>query len=1475
MLLCILALPLTAFIALQSDHVQTYMARHALNFMAENIDTKFTVGRIAITFFNRVEINNLYIEDLAGDTLLYSEKLTASIARPRFKQKILRFQRATLDHSFINLYIDSANNINIKLLLDKFIKKGNGNKEKWDFEINNIRINDSRFNLVNFDAQKKEYGINFGDLQLTGLNIDIRRFKPKGDTLNFIIRKLGFTEQSGFVLSDFNARTSICNNHMLFDELKFHTPFSSFDGNRVHLRYNHFNEFKITTLYSNVRLNVLAQNSSLNFYDLAFFAPFFRNSFQSVILSGEFDGTIDNISGKNVNLKFGKYSSLECYFDLDGLPDINRTFIYARFKKLQSRISDLKELTLPGNRHLNLPDQFEKLGTFSYSGQFTGFINDFVAYGTLNSDMGLIKTDVLLKPDVGGSLAFNGKVQTENFKLGKLLENENNIGDISFHVNTDGHLESGKSFSANTEGEVQYLELKQYVYRNIKLSGVFRDKNFNGKVFIQDPNIIFDFRGELDFASDTPRYDFVASVLRANLYALNLDRSDPAQELSFDIEANAEGDSLNNFNGNIKLVNALFSKKDKQIQLYDFYASVYNNHHSNSFIIRSDFLDMDVSGRYQLDKIGGSVTRFVHSFLPSLIDSGKLIPEDFKNRFQFKATFKNTKAVFDYFLPDYFVGENSTFQGIFEPDSNYFYLFGLSPLIRVQSNTWNNLNIIAESDHQVLNITTGSESLEIGNRIALENFTIYSDIGSDTLGLTLRWNNWDSASYRGEIKADISFEKFDSISFPAIVLDLKPTRVFTYDTLWNISESDIRIQKRKIEVDNLIISHNNQSFRVFGNISENPSDVLSVEFNNFNLDNLNVLTQSEGFSILGILNGEANISSIFANPVFYSELNVDSLIINNELLGYTQINSKWNNRDKSIEIDAYARRGNLRTFTMQGDYFPGDQGRFDFDIGLNKLRLDLFNPYIKGLANNLKGMVSGEMVLAGNIKKPVISGEMLFQKASFTVNYLKTRYNFTNKIVIDNNNILINDLLVFDQHGNTSKINGTVTNNYLKNFRFNLNINAKNFEFLNTSSSDNSQFYGAAFASGLVIIRGTPKNITMDINAKTEKNTKIFIPLSNPEEITQYDFVNFILPDEEQQSNGAEKKYQVNLTGLQLNFDLEVTPDAEVQLIFDPTVGDIIKGKGSGNLKMQINTLGKFNMYGNYTVEEGEYLFTLLNVINRKFLIEYGGTITWNGNPLDAEINLKAIYRTKASLNNLLVTTEGYTSKTTVDCQILMTGKLMSPNIQYDIYLPHVEEATRELVKNKISNSEQLNKQFSSLLVLNSFMPEFDPAAASSSGTLSPYSNAANANASEFLSNQLSHLLSQISGDVDLALNYRSDRVMKSDEIEVAMSTQLLNDRLTIYGNLGVPTNAAAQASNSLVGDVDVDYKITKNGKLRVKAFNRSNEEQFNYVAPYTQGFGLVYKEEFNTFSELWQRYWNTIVGDVDRKKKKSGMINN
>jgi hypothetical protein len=274
------------------------------------------------------------------------------------------------------------------------------------------------------------------------------------------------------------------------------------------------------------------------------------------------------------------------------------------------------------------------------------------------------------------------------------------------------------------------------------------------------------------------------------------------------------------------------------------------------------------------------------------------------------------------------------------------------------------------------------------------------------------------------------------------------------------------------------------------------------------------------------------------------------------------------------------------------------------------------------------------------------------------------------------------------------------------------------------------------------------------------------------------------------------------------------------------------------------------------------------NVLNKKFTIEPGGWIRWNGNPFNASIDLLAKYRTKASLSELFGSEEPvYKSKIPVDCQLFLTGKLMTPTIRFDIDLPQSEEETKMSMKNKINTSEEIDKQVISLLMLNSFY--FNPSGTTGTGesfNASPYSNAAGTTVSELLSNQLSNWLSQINNDLDIGINYRSDTREKGEEVEVMLGTQLFNDRLTVNGSVDVATNATANASNNIVGEFDIDYKLTKSGRFRVKTYNHINNDLLNENSPYTQGLGFTYREEFNTLGELLRRYWRSISGKKEEK---------
>jgi hypothetical protein len=305
-------------------------------------------------------------------------------------------------------------------------------------------------------------------------------------------------------------------------------------------------------------------------------------------------------------------------------------------------------------------------------------------------------------------------------------------------------------------------------------------------------------------------------------------------------------------------------------------------------------------------------------------------------------------------------------------------------------------------------------------------------------------------------------------------------------------------------------------------------------------------------------------------------------------------------------------------------------------------------------------------------------------------------------------------------------------------------------------------------------------------------------------------------------------------------------------MIFDQKVGDVIKAKGAGNIQMNISTLGKFSMYGDYSIENGEYLFTLKNLINKKFKIERGGTISWAGDPKDATINLNAVYQVRAVLKPV-VQSDSTGRRYPVNCTMNLTGSLLQPNINFDIDLPTVDETTRQEVKRNVNNEQEVNRQVLALLVLNSFVPPVGSEAQTGAGLTT--TTAGLTTSSELLSNQLSNWLSQISSDFDLRVKYRPGDVVNRDQMELALSTQALNDRLTLDGS--VISGATNQKNtNNVVGDLNVEYKLTRSGKLRLKAYNKTNDNTvLNADAPYSQGMGLAYKEEFNTLTELMNRY--------------------
>lgn len=1455
-----------ASVLINTPNVQEYITTKAFGKLDDKFGNHFTHNGVRIRMFNRVDVSDLLITDQQNDTLIYAPKFRANF--PALIRKIIfnkelpvRIGALNFENSYFRFYSDSLKNDNLRFIFDTLKALKDTNKLPKPLFFNRINIKNSQFALLKYDTASREDGIDFSRMVFNDLNIKVRDFKAFKDTIAMNIKRLDFTENSGLRMESFTSDLHICNTHMYFDNPEFEFQKSRLDLEKVHFDFTHFKDFGEGKIFEKVRLTVNIKSSVLYMDELGYFIPFFREMPHPIQIQGSYYGKLADFNGRNIKLSTGNKTFLKGKFDLTGLPDVASTFLFFDIDEFETNIEDINNFILPGGKRINLPDVLSNIESINYHGNFTGFFRDFVSYGQVSSELGTVMTDVLFEPDSNNMVTFVGSLQSEQFNIGALTDSPDKIGNISLNLEIDGAGLIDGGFDVDLKGDIAEFEVNKYNYRNILVDGNFSQNRFNGMLEIDDENAKVQFDGLVDLSSDIRQYIFNANVYYANLYNLNFHKKDPDYTGSFLINADIAGNSLDEINGRVKLLNSLFTKSDAQIQVYDLQLDITNDSTLNELALQSDFMDGKLSGHFKLTQLLDEYIEFVNTYLPA-VSLGEPVEQKLSAcDFTYSLEFKNSLPVFNFFIPDYSIYPRSVLEGSFIRDSiTNVSLHFVSPELHYGKTTFKNLVLNSSTIDQKLFFDIGGSSLNLNNRIVLDNFTLESFIDSNNLAFESRWMNWDSLLYKGGVSGGIQFlnnpgEKLSTL------FEVDSSMLIINDSIWKISPFAVHLDSANISVDSFHLSHTNETVFVDGSLTDNLSDSLFFKFSNFNFANLNAFTRNEKFMFEGILDGDVVVKG-FKKPLIFAEMNIQDLALNNESIGNTYLETSWDNEREALVVNADVSRGKLNTLNVRGDIFPSQDSKVDLSMKFDKFRLNFINPYLDNIFDNINGLASGTVSFSGTTKQPKLNGSLNLQKAALTVDYLKTRYNFTSTLGIANNNLVFDNIHLHDIYGNTASLNGLIRTDYFKNYNLNLSIKADNFLFLNTQAYDNDAFYGTAFATGLVRINGEPSSLKIDVSARTEQGTDFNIPLSGSEELSDYDFIKYIDED----SLSVEKtldNYDVNLTGMQLDFDLKVTPDARVKIIFDPTMGDIIEATGKGDMRIAINTLGDFKIIGEYIIERGDYLFTLKDVlISKKFKVEQGSSLRWSGDPLNADIDIDTYYRTKASLADLDNSFETVSSKT-VDCQLSLTGKLMQPNVGYDINLPYSEQEIKDRVASRISTEEEKGKQFLSLLILNRFF--YSGSGENQAGSLEG-GNIAGVNASELLSNQLSNWLSQISNDFDIGVSYRPGTEISPQEVEVALSTQLLNDRLSINGSVDMKTNAEVAQANTIVGDVDIDYKITKNGKIRARVFNRANEEDIMINnSKYTQGVGMFYTEEFDSFDEVINRYKEGLK----RKNKK------
>jgi hypothetical protein len=1437
----------TVYFVFQTSYFQRIIINKLTSSISQSIDAEVSIGSVDIALFRKLVLNEVYISDQHKDTLLYTQKLIAGFDSVSLKNKDIHFKSISLVNPKVYVERDKDQNYNFEFLFNSDSVKTIQNK--WNFHCSRLELKNGEFiySDPNFaDEFKKLLKIKKIDLILDDL-----KFKNVAD-FAFNIKKMKLTSKLGFELKGFTSSIYYKDSTLNISQLNGFTDYSQLIIDTLSFNLKKYYQSKNTY---DIVIDLLINQLNIDYKDISRLFPDYFCEGLNIGMSGRIYGKINEIKGKEVKANLGEITRINGDFYLNGLPDIENTYIFINLHESYANLLELRNLNLPAKLQFiktSLPKFLQNVGTFSYKGNFTGFTNDFVAYGTAYSNLGIIESDVSFKPSENNVLKLNGHIKTHNLNVGSIFQTKH-VDKLTLNGELDGYV-ANSFYNLTFNGLVDTIYINNYCFQKINIKGNLKNKHFDGSLSVNDPNLKMNYFGSLDLSPVLPVFEFVANVKYANLFRLNLS-DDKISKIAFSVDANFEGNNVDNLVGRLEIDSLCYRNSIDSLTLRKAVLSNSTSGETSVFSLKSDWIDAEMEGRYSFMNITSSLMNFYKHYLPSSTQ-GQPIVESGENNFNFRFLVKTPDPLTIVFIPGLFLQPPFQISGSYNATDQTARLETSIHYLRYFSREADDLTLKFKADIDAMECQVISKNIHLANKINMCNLVVESIGKDDRLDVGIRWDNDDAIKYSGTINTTTRFEK-SGTKYPHVLLNIEPSQIYIADSLWNIDQTTINIDSTAIEFHNFTFHKKNQRLNIDGKVCEDDESKVTATIADVDFAIFEPLMGQSDFK--GILNGQIDIANIYKKQKLNLNLSLNNFSFKNALIGDFEIKSNWKSEIEKLETQIKLSDHDQIVLNGNGLVDPVNS-IIDMNVFLDRTPISILEVFVPFLFYDTNGNLNGKVHLTGPLSDMAFNGELKpVTRVGIGIKPIKTHYFFNESVYFKDNLILFPSVKFVDEFDNKGLLKGSIEHHDFLKMKFDLTVLSDKILAMNTTSSDNEDFYGTAYGSGIFTVSGKGDEVLLKGDIRSEKGTNIYIPFEGKEDVTRYDFIQFTSTNI--QKNQPTIPYRPVSNGLNMNFDIELTPDAKAQLIFNSQIGDIIKGEGNGNLQVKIDNDFKIKLYGDYVIEKGEYLFTLENIINKKFLINRGGTIKWTGDPYDAQVDITAVYKLKTTLSELNPgNTNDVKRRWPVDCIVKLSESLLKPSIDFQIELPTADDQKKDEFNRLISTKEEINKQMVSLLMLGRF---YTPDFFTGKPTTETGTQLMGTTVSEAFSNQLSNMLSQIFDKWDFGVNYRPGNEITNDQVELALSTQILDDRITFDGNVANNSDPATK-SGELVGDFDMKVKLTNDGRLLFKAFSHSNDNSNYDTAPTTQGIGFTYREEFNTLRELFQQYKNAIL-----KKKK------
>lgn len=1446
MLSSILFLLFLVFLTLQTDYAKHTLTQKIFSSVSKKTDHQFLLNTVSIDWFDRVTLYEVKVIDTFGEQLLGAGQITVNYSLLELiTYGSIHVEGISLADARLcmNKYSDTTllNLLTFLSSLSSSEKKREPKKIKVDqVDATNLLISYKDYRLDSAVILDKEifnpswFSFHIDHMQAQSLFLHNDSLEVKVEQL------IGIEQYSGLPIVSFESNFGLYPKAMVFSEMRLQTE-NSFLSDSLALAFNR--PANLSYIKDSVDFFIRLKQSELNLSDLRFFGdlPLME---EQLFMDGQITGNLSNLDLKGMHLMLEDQSFVTLDASLIGLPVFTETFMDLQISSSKITANRLKSL---------LNNNSIQTGSVSFAGSMVGFATDFVAYGDINTNSGLMSTDINFKlKEPFDQSQYTGNLRLKKFKLGKLL-GQNWLGTLDFQGSIGGSGLTKETASFQLLADAQNIVIENYSYDSISLTGNFKADFFEGNIAVSDERGKINGIATVDFSNREEVISTDLLIDSLNLYSFGLARK--PTYLTGRFVSDLREINLNDLTGTSRMLQVKIENEIDAMEL-DSVTVTIEHDSLKTYTLVSDLIDVELTGDFLITELIQDFPRTVQAFASyfNLSDSVNILPiEEYSYRSQIDVNLKSLNPLFELLDVPFTLSDGSVVELKYNHNNDisfgvYAFVDTLSYLGRqfFQNELLVDASKDPESSKILALVQLESDRQQWNDKISTEAFSLEAIWSQNNIASSIKIAQ-PVNSNEANIKSLITLKK-DTIDFKIL-----PSELIVFDTDWNINkENHVRLMKNKVIINDLQLYNGPQLVSVDGVLSDSFLTQLNFEFVEFDLMNLSSLSPRK---IGGIVDAKGRISRLnnhrplrFESDISAKELTFEDILIGN-LKGY----SEWDRSVDGLYVDYAINRQNINTIDLVGYFRPFLEDQLDLQVSFDQANLKLLEPLFESMISDVDGTATGELSLTGQLTRPKLRGISTINNGSVRIDYLNTVYNFSGVARFFEQQIAFDNIQVSDRFKQRASLNGAINHRQFENIFLNVSLDYNQFELLNTNRQQNSLYYGNAYATGNMKIMGPVENILITTSATSTGNTRIYIPLIEESTAEQGSFITF-------KSKGllSEKSDdKLSLSGINIDFNMDITPDAYIELIFNPRTGDIIRGRGNGNLQLTVNSSGDFDLFGNYTVTEGAYNFTTA-VFNKEFQVLPGGTITWFGDPYEGVMDITATYRQLADISDWNSTQTS--QKRPVLVYLDLDGPMMAPEISFKLEM--ADQTTTDLttdwnrsIATINANEEELKRQVFSLLVLRKFSEETSFIVGGS--TLSQgFSNSVG----EFVSNQLSYWLNQYDENLEIDFDINSLSTDAFNNFQLRLAYSFLDGRLRVTrgGGFTAIVDDSDSELQSILGDWSVEYILTEDGKWRLRFFSRNNQynsgtQGVSYQQGQETGLSFQYVTSFDEFKQIIQ----------------------